>query len=51
MWAVDRAAAGAAARAAMWAGSVEADVWANFDPYGLLERLIKIDNNAQEAAA
>ena len=37
-----------AASAAAWAGSVEADVWANFDPCGVLERLIRIDNNAQE---
>jgi hypothetical protein len=40
--------------AATWAaGAAEAaevaDVWANFDPCGLLERLIKIDNNAQGA--
>jgi hypothetical protein len=33
------------ARAAAWATA-----WADFDPCGLLERLIKIDNNAQEAA-
>jgi hypothetical protein len=32
------------ARAAAWATA-----WADFDPCGLLERLIKIDNNAQEA--
>jgi hypothetical protein len=36
------------ARAARAAGVAD-DVWANFDPCGLLERLIKIDNNAQEA--
>jgi hypothetical protein len=41
--ATNAAAAGAAADA--WATT-----WANFDPCGLLERLIKIDNNAQEAA-
>jgi hypothetical protein len=40
--ATNAAAAGAAADA--WATT-----WANFDPCGLLERLIKIDNNAQEA--
>jgi hypothetical protein len=40
----------AAARAAEVAARVAAGVaaWANFDPCGLLERLIKIDNNAQE---
>ena len=32
------------ARAAAWATA-----WADFDPCGLLERLIKIDNNAQKA--
>jgi hypothetical protein len=41
--ATNAAAAGAAADA--WATT-----WANFDPCGLLERLIKIDNNAQRAA-
>jgi hypothetical protein len=30
--------------------AVEAGAWANFDPCGLLERLVKIDNNAQEEA-
>jgi hypothetical protein len=40
--ATNAAAAGAAADA--WATT-----WANFDPCGLLERLIKIDNNVQEA--
>jgi hypothetical protein len=35
--------ADAAARAA------EVATWADFDPCGLLERLIRIDNNAQEA--
>jgi hypothetical protein len=59
------AAAGAAtwaARTATWAATAtaaaaeaeevaaRATAWANFDPCGLLERLIKIDNNAQEAA-
>jgi hypothetical protein len=40
------AAAGAAVEAVE---AVEAGAWANFDPCGLLERLVKIDNNAQEA--
>jgi hypothetical protein len=44
--AVARAAAMAAAAAAVEA----AGAGANFDPCGLLERLIKIDNNAQGAA-
>ena len=39
-WATERAARAAAA----WA-----DAWADFDPCGLLERLIKIDSNAQGA--
>ena len=42
-------AARAAAEAAR-AAATGADAWANFDPCGLLERLVKIDNNAQEAA-
>jgi hypothetical protein len=29
---------------------VEAEAWANFDPCALLERLIRIGNNTQEAA-
>jgi hypothetical protein len=41
-WAAARAAEARAAEAGE-------DVWANFDPCGLLERLIKIDNNAQGA--
>ncbi len=49
--AVARAAAMAAAAAAAEATAVEAaGAGANFDPCGLLERLIKIDNNAQGAA-
>jgi hypothetical protein len=44
------AAAEAAAEVAWATAAVEAEAWANFDPCGLLERLIKIDNNAQEAA-
>jgi hypothetical protein len=47
--AVARAAAEAAAEVAWATAAVEAEAWANFDPCGLLERLIKIDNNAQEA--
>ncbi len=41
----------ATARAAEVAARVAAGMaaWANFDPCGLLERLVKIDNNAQEA--
>jgi hypothetical protein len=48
--------AAAVARSATWAVRVaraaagEAEAWANFDPCKLLERLIKIDNNAQRAA-
>jgi hypothetical protein len=47
-----RAEAEAAARAAAAAMSVaaRATAWSDFDPCGLLERLIKIDNNAQGAA-
>jgi hypothetical protein len=41
--------AAAAARSAR-AEAARAGAWANFDPCGLLERLIKIDTNAQEAA-
>ena len=48
-WAAAWAAA-LAAMAAREAGAARADAWANFDPCGLLERLIKIDSNAQEAA-
>ena len=48
------AAAGEAARVAEWAVAATArawaTAWADFDPCGLLERLIKIDNNAQGAA-
>jgi hypothetical protein len=44
-------AAWVAARAARAAeeATAEATAWANFDPCGLLERLIKIDSNAQGA--
>jgi hypothetical protein len=45
--AVEAAEATGAARAT---GAEWATAWSNFDPCGLLERLIKIDNNAQEAA-
>jgi hypothetical protein len=46
-----------AARATAWeaveaveaAAMAEATAWSNFDPCGLLERLVKIGNNAQEA--
>jgi ABC-type Fe2+-enterobactin transport system substrate-binding protein len=45
-WAAGAAAnAARAAKAAAW----NADVWANFDPCGLLERLIRIDSTAQKA--
>jgi hypothetical protein len=46
--AVARAAAARATNAA--AADAWATIWVNFDPCGLLERLIKIDNNVQEAA-
>jgi hypothetical protein len=47
-WATRGAGAGAAAAAeAVEVRAVEAAGWANFDPCGLLERLIKIDNNAR----
>jgi hypothetical protein len=39
-----------AVRAAAVAAEARAATWANFDPCGLLGRLIKIDNNAQRAA-
>jgi hypothetical protein len=45
--AVARAAAARATNAA--AADAWATIWVNFDPCGLLERLIKIDNNVQEA--
>jgi hypothetical protein len=51
-----RAAAGEAAGAAVWSARAtawaptEAEAWANFDPCALLERLIRIGNNTQEAA-
>ena len=53
VWAAERAswAAMAAARAMVWAGAkgrASWAAWANFDPCGLLERLIRIDSNAQE---
>jgi hypothetical protein len=55
-WAASAAATAAKAARAAEVADVAAGVaagvaaWANFDPCGLLERLIKIDNNAQEAA-
>jgi hypothetical protein len=51
-WAEEWAeAAKVAARvAAATARAARATAWADFDPCGLLERLIKIDNNAQGAA-
>jgi hypothetical protein len=51
-----RAAAGEAAGAFVWSARstawapTEAEAWANFDPCALLERLIRIGNNTQEAA-
>jgi hypothetical protein len=54
-WAASAAATAAKAARAAEVADVAAGVaagvaaWANFDPCGLLERLIKIDNNAQEA--
>ena len=38
------------ARAMVWAGAIWDDVWANFDPCGLLERLVRIDSNGQGIA-
>ena len=54
-WAVKAARAAAlaaerAAEAAERAGAARADVWADFDPCALLERLIGIDSNAQGIA-
>ena len=50
-WAVAAAASAASAeRAARAEAAAWADVWADFDPCGLLERLIGIDNNAQGIA-
>jgi hypothetical protein len=38
-----------AAAAAVGVATARATVWSNFDPCALLERLIRIGNNTQEA--